>query len=462
MIPVVTAAGAAAMDERASVPVDVLMDRAGLAVALAAVDLGAAYGRRVTVLCGPGNNGGDGYVAARHLRRRGVGVRVAALAEPTTQAAGLAAGAARRAGVPIGPLGAPSSEDLVIDALFGGGFRRGLPHGVAAWFETPAPVVAVDVPSGVDPDSGEAPDGAFVADATVTFGALKPAHLMGEGPARCGAVSVVDIGLAPADPVLRVVEDADVDLPARPLRAHKWSVGSVLVVGGSRGMVGAAVMAGRAALHFGAGSVGVVSPEQATIAVQAPELLSFGPDRLDAALDRFDVVVVGPGLADDASALQTVLAGAARVVADADALGSAGALAGAAGDLVITPHQGEFTRLTDAPPTHEGARALARELGAVVLLKGWPTIVTDGSTPWAVVSGGPELATIGTGDVLAGMIAAAWARGLDPLPAAYTAAHLHGLTAARLAREGTVTADALAVAIGRSSGLLSPPSGAAR
>lgn len=451
MIPVVTAAGAAEMDRKAADPVDVLMDRAGLAVALEAVDLGAAYGTRVTMLCGPGNNGGDGYVAARYLRRRGVAVHVEALAPPRTPPAQEAAAAARRAGVPIRDLRRPGATDLVIDALFGGGFRRGLPDRVADWFEVEAPVVAVDVPSGLDPDTGEAPDGCFLAERTVTFGALKPAHII--GIAHCGRVTVADIGLAEGEPVLRVVEDEDAPRPRRTRLAHKWSAGSVLVVGGSRGMVGAAVMAGRAALHFGAGAVGVASPQPEAVAVLAPELLSYSLDDFDPLLDRYDVVVVGPGLGDRLDVVRQVVGGAESVVADADALASLENLAEAPAQLVLTPHAGEFARLTGSEAGPEAARGLAEKLGAVVLLKGWPTFVTDGDVPWAVVSGGEELATIGTGDVLAGMTAALWARGLSPVEAARSAAHWHGVAGADLATETTVTADRLAGHIGAWSGV---------
>ncbi|MGA7270833.1 MAG: NAD(P)H-hydrate dehydratase [Acidimicrobiia bacterium] len=449
MIPVVSAAEAGRMDERANTSVDTLMDRAGLAVALAAADCGAGYGTRVVVLCGPGNNGGDGYVAARYLNQRGALVRVEALTEPKTGVARRAAQAARRAGVTISDLGGPEGDDLVVDALFGGGFRHGLPDAVARWFSVDAPVVSVDVPSGLDPDTGEAPDGSFRADRTVTFGALKLGHLLGEGPGRCGEVSVADIGLGPAtEPGLWLVENEDAPRPRRPLHAHKWSAGSVLIVGGSLGMVGAAVMAGRSALHFGAGSVGVLSSEQHTIAVQAPELLSYPPDRLEELLARFDVAVVGPGLGDQPQLLEQVLSGADRVVADADALMSLDVLARATGELIVTPHAGEFARLSDDQAGPDSARKLAEQIGGVVLLKGWPTYVTDGSVPWAVISGGPELATIGTGDVLSGMVAALWARGLEPVEAARSGAYWHGVAGGDLSRETVVTAERLSRHVG--------------
>lgn len=450
MIPVVTVAEAARMDAAANDPTEVLMERAGHAVALAAADLGAGYGTRVTVLCGPGNNGGDGYVAARHLAGRGAAVEIQALAPPRTPAARAAATQAKSARLPIRTLSSPRRTDLVIDAVFGGGARRGVPPELGPWTEV-APVVAVDVPTGVDPDSGEVDGIAFTAEVTVTFGALKPAHILPPGRDRCGRVQVVDIGLGPANPMMTVVEDGDVGLPPRARDAHKWSAGSVLVVGGSAGMVGAAILAGRSALAFGAGAAAVASTRFEGIVV--PELLTYPLERLEQALARFDVTVVGPGLGDHPEILEEVLRGASRVVVDADALRSAPRLARAEPDLVLTPHAGEFSRLSDHPPGPEGAVELARRVGGVVLLKGHPTFVTDGGAPRVVISGGPELATIGTGDVLAGMIAALWARGMAPVEAATAAAHWHGVAGADLAAETTVTADRLVGHIGRYSGI---------
>lgn len=442
MIPVVTAAEAAAMDERSGIPVGTLMERAGLAVALAAVELGARYGSRVAVLCGPGNNGGDGYVAARYLRRRGVAVSVAVLADSKTDPARQASKAAKTSGVVIGPIDLPTKVDLVVDAVFGGGFRRGIPEKIKAWSKVGVPVVSVDIPSGVDPGTGKADDDAFHADVTVTFDALKPGHLLEAGPSHCGQVQIVDIGLAhPSDVEFEVVEDSDLGLPSRDRHAHKWSAGSVLVVGGSAGMTGAAVLAGRAALNFGAGAVGVASAEP----LHVPELLTYPVE--DLPIDRFDVVVVGPGLGSRPDIVQEVVGRAGRVVVDADALAHPEMLADSDAELILTPHAGEFSRIAGGP-TLAATKALASDIGGVVLLKGSPTFVTDGKEAFGVTSGGPELATIGTGDVLAGMIGALWARGLPPQRAAWSAAHIHGRAAADLSLGTTVTADRLATHIG--------------
>lgn len=212
-------------------------------------------------------------------------------------------------------------------------------------------------------------------------------------------------------------------------------------------------MAGRAALHFGAGAVGVASPEPEAVAALGPELLTPALDGLDDLLARYDVVVVGPGLGEQPDLVERVLTGAERVVVDADALQSVQSLAASAGEVVVTPHAGEFARLTDEAAGPDSARQVAEEIGGVVLLKGSPTFVTGGGVPWVLRSGGPELATIGTGDVLAGMIAALWARGLDPLTAARSAAYWHGVAATDLDTETTVTADRLAEYVGLYSGV---------
>lgn len=449
MRPVITPAEAARLDEAAGVPVDRLMERAGRAVALAAVEMGAGYGRRVTVLAGPGNNGGDGYEAARLLRLRGVGVEVEALADPRTRPAIAARGRAHAAGVPIRAIGRPGPSDLVIDALFGGGFRSGMPGLVSDWAQAGRAVLAVDVPSGLDPATGEVEDGAFRARRTVTFHALKTGHVLGAGPDHTGDVTVVDIGLEGGEPALLICDEEDAPRLRRDRRTHKWSAGSVLVVGGSPGMTGAAILAGRSALRFGAGAVGLAVPGPAApiAATAAPELLHYPIDDLPG---RYDVLVVGPGLGAGHRELVDRLLGTwpGPVVVDADALEATGGRAGRGG-MVLTPHAGEFTRITGRPATHAAARELAAALHATVLLKGNPTVVTDGSTPWLVESGGPELATIGTGDVLAGMVAALLAGGIPPPVAARSAAYWHGRAGAGLARQGAVTAADLVGQVGR-------------
>jgi len=465
---VITPEESGRLDAAATEPVDTLMERAGFGVAGVAAEMGAGYGTRVVVLAGKGNNGGDGYVAARALARRGAQVTVQALAVPdeAPSPAFRAYVRARAGGVRVVPLTNPVDADLVIDALFGVGFRGELPASVVPWTATPVPVLAVDLPSGLDAATGTVGHAAFTAARTVTFHALKPGHLLGEGPDRCGEVTVVDIGLAGGHPTLRVCEDVDAPRPPRPRAAHKWSAGSVAVVGGSPGLTGAALLAATSALHGGAGSVAVVCPGalQPTYAALSEVVMnrgvgegrSFGKGDAAAVLEaagRFDVMVLGPGLGGgQEDFVADVVAGwDGPLLIDADglnALGGADVLAERDAPTVITPHAGEFARLARTQPGMDEASALAASAGIVVVLKGNPTFVA-GVERWAVTSGGPELATIGTGDVLSGLIAALWARGLPAEVAARSGAHWHGRAGAGLARTGTVTADALATAVGR-------------
>jgi len=469
MKPIITPEEAARLDATATEPVEMLMERAGLGVALAAVRMGARYGTRVLALAGPGNNGGDAYVAARHLRRRGVAVEVRALGRPQGGSpAGKAADAAAAAGVAVRPLGAPEPCDLLIDGLFGAGFRGRLTEPAAAWTAHSAPVLAVDLPSGLDGSDGSTAGAVFTARRTVTFHALKLGHVFGEGPDRCGAVEVVDIGLVGGEAALCLCEEGDAPVPTRARTAHKWSAGSVLVVGGSAGIAGAAVLAGRAAVNFGAGYVRLACPGalQAVLAAADPSLTTVGigtgrafsaasAEAVLTAGERFDVMALGPGLGPGRQAfVAALLVGWDRpLVLDADAIAAAGVdrLAARRHPTVITPHAGEFQRLTGEEAGWRPAAALAERTGTVVLLKGNPTVVA-GRERWVVTSGGPELATLGTGDVLTGMLAALIARGLDPETAARSAAFRHGRAAARLAAMGTVTASALARRVGRFAG----------
>ncbi len=309
----------------------------------------------------------------------------------------------------------------------------------------------MDIPSGLDPATGDLTDEAFHATRTVTFHALKVGHVIGSGPDVCGLVTVADIGLEGGNPELLLTEEDDAPRPSRPRTAHKWSTGSVLVVGGSSGMTGAAVLAGKAALGFGAGAVGLAVPEDAAdvAAASAPELLHYSIDDLP---ERYDVLLIGPGMGSDRVDLAAKLISSweGPVVVDADALAAVGSelTASRRFGTVVTPHAGEFKRMTGQEPSYLRARELAGRLDATVLLKGNPTFITDGEVPWVVNTGGPELATIGTGDVLAGMTAALLAGGEAPVVAARSAAYWHGRAGAEIARTRVVTAMRLVNEIG--------------
>lgn len=457
MIPVLSTAESSRLDAEASDRIDELMSAAGWAVASAAIELGAGYGTRVAVLAGPGNNGGDGWVAAARLQRRGVRVTAHQLAEPKTAVASRARDRALDAGVEVASVQDRPSRmpDMIVDAVFGAGLRSGMPAELVPWVESDATVVAAHVPSGLDPDTGVADEHCFRAATTVAFHAPSPGHVLGDGPDVCGKVVVADIGLDGGRPLFTIAQPADAPRPARDRRTHKWSAGSVLVVGGSSGMIGAAVMAARSALHFGAGSVGLAVPDQQleAVALLAPEILAYPQSALP---ERFDVVVAGPGMGDRREAVAAVLDHEGLVVLDADGIDAAGvdAVTARSAPTVLTPHAGEFERFAGTDADREAAGELAADIGAVVLLKGNPTFVTDGGTPVAITSNGPELATIGTGDVLAGLVGSLAARGLDPMTAAVSAAHWHGVAAADLARITTVTADRLARHVGRFAGVV--------
>ncbi|MHB8680796.1 MAG: NAD(P)H-hydrate dehydratase [Acidimicrobiales bacterium] len=445
MKPVVTVAEMRAIDQeaRGRVAEEVLVERAGTAVAVEALRLlGGAYGRRVAVVAGKGNNGADGRVAAAHLARRGARVTV------------LAADAAPER---IGPRGV---VDLVVDAAYGTGFRGtyrapAVPAGV--------PVLAVDIPSGVDGDTGEAAGEPLRADVTVTFAALKPGLLQGDGPLLAGRVVVADIGLDVSRARIAVIEDADVAavVPVRPRSAHKWQ-SAVAVVAGSPGMTGAAALSASGAYRAGAGMVRLGVPgADADVAGVGEAVATELPakDWADDALamaERCKALVVGPGLgrAEDTGreVRRLIAAFPATVVVDADGLYALGtgaavreALAGAAGRVVLTPHDGEFARLTGTPPPADrisAVRAAAAATGAVVLLKGPTTVVAEpGGEVRLAVAGSPRLATAGTGDVLAGVVGALAARGVEPLLAAAVGAHVHGTAATMGPGEGFVAGD---------------------
>lgn len=493
MRPVLTPAEAAALDratQERGIEAATLMENAGREVADAAVRLaGGTYGRRTVVVCGKGNNGGDGLVAARYLDAWGL--RVAAvtlvpgdeLREPAATNLRRLAGTRVRIRTPEVLERELARADVVVDALFGTGFR-GRPDGAfAAAIEAigtaGAPVVAVDIPSGVDGETGAVAGVAVRADLTVTFGAPKPGVVLLPGAGLAGVVEVADIGFPP-DLIrgdLAVVEAADVVgwLPRRPLETHKRTAGYAVVIGGSRLMTGAAILMARAAYRAGAGLVAVAVPEGILPVVQGavPEAVfaplpeteagtaAGGSGRLERLLTEAGAVAIGPGMTTDertaAWIRRTVAASRIPVVLDADGLnafaGRAGELAERAADLVLTPHAGEFARLAGVSAREVEAdrvgqiRKLAAETRAVVLLKGTRTLV---ATPEGEVrinpTGGPFLATGGTGDVLTGVIAALLARGLAPVDAASGAAYLHGVAgslAAEARGDGTIAGDVL-------------------
>jgi len=438
--PVLTPEEVRAVDRAAPEPVDVLVARAGGAVARAAVAmLGGAYGRRVVVVAGKGNNGADGRVAADRLRRLGVRVEVVETADQPDR---------------LPP------ADLVIDAAFGTGFRGDYtapdPGG--------APVLAVDIPSGVDGLTGEAVDGAVRATATVTFAALKPGLLLAAGPDHAGRVTLADIGLDVSRSTIGVVEAADVAswMPPRPRDSHKWK-SAIWMVAGSPGMTGAADMAARAAMRSGAGTVrlgipGVPPSPRFPEVVGRPMPASDWDGEVVADLDRVKAVVMGPGLgrADATRTAVRRLLGVARVpvVVDADARFALGALddpirvlKSRPGPTVLTPHDGEFSRLTGCPPGPRrisAVRHLAASTGATVLLKGSTTIVADpDGNVLLSMSGDARLATAGSGDVLAGVVGALLAQGLSGPHAAVAAAFVHGTAAGLGWKRGLVAGDLL-------------------
>ena len=436
MLPVVTPAEMAAIDAAAPEPTAELIHRAGGAVARHAIDmLGGTYGRRIVVVAGPGNNGRDGVDAAERLRARGAVVRVTSPAAPW-------------------PAG---NCDLAIDAAYGTGLRdrydSPIPEGVR--------VLAVDIPSGLDGVTGIAHGAPTRAERTVTFAALKPGLLLGEGPELCGEVVLADIGLPTSSARIGLVEDGDLRawISPRPRDAHKWNR-AVRVIGGSPGMTGAPSLAAGAAFAAGAGYVnlsvpGVEVPSGLPLEVVTSALPgSEWADAVLAELGRFSALVVGPGLGRDDHAVGPVAALVASapvpMVIDGDGLWaiSRSGPTVAVAPRVLTPHDGEFERLSGAVPGADriaSVRSLAASYGSTVLLKGATTVVASPEGRVLLVnSGDARLATAGTGDVLSGIIGALLAAGVGPLEAAAAGAHLHGLAAQRCDTVGMVASDLIA------------------
>lgn len=459
MIAVVTPEQMRSIDAAAPEPLEELIRRAGSAVARAAIALlGGTYGRVVNVICGSGNNGADGRDAARRLRARGVTVREFDAATFNTPGRRL------------------PPADLVIDAAYGTGYCPDPSRPWVAPDPAGAPVLAVDIPSGLDATTGEPVRGVLRATRTVTFQALKPGLLFGVGPALVGEVEVADIGLDTSDVSCHLVESADVAAwwPQRSVDAHKWH-GAVKVIAGSDAMPGAAVLCTAAAARGGSGLVSLASPGCRPLTrsevVQTPiGTADFAAAAL-ADIGRFGALVVGPGLGrldETLLATRTCIADASvPVVVDGDALFAAAWSAEGPAPLlrdrelatVLTPHDGEFGILTGERPAADriaSTRAAAAAFDAHVLLKGPTTIIAappndahrsgtgpdgDDSTPVLLVNHGDQrLATAGSGDVLAGVIGAALAADVDPLLAAAAGAWLHA-AAARLGPANGLLAD---------------------
>lgn len=454
---IMTVAEMAAADHAAvaqGVPATILMERAGMAVAKAVISRFSPSS--VVIWCGPGDNGGDGYVAARHLQEGGWSVRVEALAPPASDCARWAAALWHGDVAALSSL--PTLADIYIDALFGAGLSRPLDGDIAKLARATAlgdaTVIAVDLPSGVSGDTGRAlGETAFRADLTVTFHRRKPAHVLVEGREACGEVVVADIGLAIPTSAMTLHENTP-DLwrarfPWPELTAHKHRRGRLKVVSGDAWNTGAARLAARGGLRIGCGVVSILSPPGALSVIaahlEAVMLAPFeGETDLESAGETADAVVIGPaaGVGDVTTRNLFALArtGAALVV-DADALTSfrhdPEALFSALDrDDVLTPHPGEFERifpdlLAGSPERIAAARAAAKRAGAVVLLKGADTVVAAPDGRAAVsLNGSRWLATAGSGDVLAGFVGGLIAQGMESFEAACAGAWIHSECAA--------------------------------
>ncbi|MEV3969037.1 NAD(P)H-hydrate dehydratase [Streptomyces sp. NPDC050698] len=437
----------------ARLPEGALMQRAAAGLAAACADLlGRVYGSRVVLLVGSGDNGGDALYAGARLARRGAGVTAVLLAPDRAHAAGLAA--LRRAGGRVAGAGEGEAlvegADLVLDGIVGIGGKGGLrPDAVplaAAAGRSRGAVVAVDLPSGVDADTGEVRGVAVRADLTVTFGTHKPGLLIDPAREYAGSVRLVDIGLElPAEAELEALQHEDVArlLPVPRAESDKYRRGVVGIAAGSARYPGAAVLAVAGALRGGAGAVRYVGPAGDAVIARFPETLvsDQGPKHAG----RVQAWVVGPGAGDDAKTVAEVLAAQVPVLIDADGLRLADAevVRERRAPTLMTPHAGEAAALLGVERGEVEAgrlaavRELARRYGATVLLKGSTTLVADsgGGAVRVNPTGTGWLATAGSGDVLSGLGGSLLAAGLSAVDAGSAGAYLHGL-AGRLAADG--------------------------
>ncbi|MET7942207.1 NAD(P)H-hydrate dehydratase [Streptomyces sp. NPDC005302] len=444
---------AAERELMARLPEGALMQRAAAGLAAACADLlGRVYGSRVVLLVGTGDNGGDALYAGARLARRGAGVTAVLLAPGRTHPEGLTA--LLRAG---GTTAAPDAAEpllrragLVVDGIVGIGGKGGLRPDAARLAEladaSRAPVVAVDLPSGVEADTGEVLGDAVRADLTVTFGTHKPGLLVDPARGYAGSVHLVDIGLdLPEQADLEALQHADVAarLPRPGAASDKYRRGVVGIAAGSARYPGAAVLAVSGALRGGAGAVRYVGPAADAVIARFPETLVSGDGPAKAG--RVQAWVVGPGVGDDASSVAEVLAADVPVLVDADALRLADreTVRARSAPTLMTPHAGEAAALLGVAreAVEEARLASVRELaglyGATVLLKGATTLVAGpvGGPVRVNATGTAWLATAGSGDVLSGLAGSLLASGLSALDAGSVAAYLHGL-AGRFAADG--------------------------
>ncbi len=472
------------------IPGIILMENAGRAFAdCLESESGPVGGKHAVIVCGKGNNGGDGFVIARHLANRGARVSVVALS-PRRQTKGdaktnldiLLKLVAKDSAITFkemsknGPFPRVPHPDIIVDAIFGTGFAgtaRGNARRAIRWMNShDCLLAAVDIPSGVHADTGVVQGDAARATLTVTMGLAKIGHYVGAGRLHSGNVVVADISIprflfAPVrEQVFRVLpEDAGRQLPKRPLTAHKHSVGKIFVLAGSRNLTGAPAMAAQSAMRAGAGAVVLGSPASIHKALMRkltevmvsplPETSagSLSLEGIGEILDKCqwaDVVVIGPGLSTDPETTDLVLSLLPRVnrpvVLDADALNAVATkvsqLKKRKNPTILTPHVGELSRISREDPARietlrvETAQRTAKNLHSVVVLKGSPTITASPSgTAYMNSTGNPGMATAGSGDVLTGLIAGLLAQGMGGTEAAYSGVLLHGLAGDLAARK---------------------------
>jgi len=480
MLPILDSDGMREADrhtiEDLGVPGIVLMENAATGVVDALRD-SFPDARRVLVLCGPGNNGGDGFAAARHLANGGLDVELCLVGDPARLSPDAATNhrLAAAFGVPIAVIEDDDLSlveallddwpaDLIVDALLGTGTDRPLAGRLAALVETVAasglPVLAVDVPTGLNGSSSVVPGSHLPADMTVSFAALKHCHVLPPACLACGEVVVIDIGIPPAvlesGCALRLTEGDDIALmlPSRGPDAHKGRFGHLLIVAGSRGRGGAVAMAARSAVVVGSGLVTMAVPEPVVPVVDGAclEAMSHalrsgndgsvaGPEGLEMIVGTMTAVAAGPGMGTGEGAeatLSWILDNwSGPLLLDADAInilaGVPERLAGRGAPPVLTPHPGELARLLGTATESvvadrlAAAREAARRAGAVVVAKGHGTIIAEpGGQAWVNPTGDVGLASGGSGDVLTGAISGLLAQGMEPVRAALVGCWLHG------------------------------------